>query len=107
MGSDRQAGTGWRLRTLFCLQAGRESETVNLHENEKTKGDSVENHTDVLIFYTAVCAGAPQTALMADGESLSRISCRTVASSASERRYHGKAESFQMSEVREHGREDQ
>ena len=33
------------------------------------EGDSVKNHTDVLIFHTAICAGASQIALMADEKS--------------------------------------
>ena len=44
----------------------------------------MKNHTDVLIFHTAVCAGAPQTAVMADGKSPPRISRRPVAQSAPE-----------------------
>ncbi len=37
---------------------------------------SVKNHTDVLIFHTAICAGASQIAIMADEKSPSRISRR-------------------------------
>ena len=46
---------------------------------------SVKNHTDVLIFHMAICAGASQIALMADEKSPSRISRRPVAQSAPER----------------------
>ncbi len=42
-------------------------------------GISVKNHIDMLIFHTAVCAGASQIALMADGKTLLRISRRPVA----------------------------
>ena len=48
-------------------------------------GDSVKNHTDVLIFYTAICVGASQIALMAEEKSHSQISLRPVTS-APERR---------------------
>ena len=34
----------------------------------------MKNHTDVLIFHTAICAGASQIAMMADEKSPSRIS---------------------------------
>ena len=44
----------------------------------------MKNHTDVLIFHTAICKGASQTALMADEKSPSRISRRPVAQSAPE-----------------------
>ena len=40
---------------------------------------SVKNHTDVLIFQTAICAGASQIALMAEEKSPTRISLRPVA----------------------------
>ncbi len=40
---------------------------------------SVKNHIDMLIFHTAICAGASQIALMADEKPLSRISRRPVA----------------------------
>ena len=36
----------------------------SLHYEEE--GTSVKNHTDVLIFHTQICAGAPQICLMAD-----------------------------------------
>ena len=45
---------------------------------------NVKNHTDVLIFHTAICAGASQIALMAIEKPSSRISRRPVAQSASE-----------------------
>ena len=45
---------------------------------------SVKNHTDVLIFQTAICSGASQIALMADEKSPSRVSRRPVAQSAPE-----------------------
>ena len=44
--------------------------------------DSVKNHTDVLIFHTAICAGASQIALMADEKSPSRISPRVSSRKA-------------------------
>ena len=40
---------------------------------------SVKNHTDVLIFHTAICAGASQIAFMAEEKSPTRISLRPVA----------------------------
>ena len=46
---------------------------------------SVDNHTDVLIVHTAICAGASQIALMAEEKSHLRISLRPVAN-APERR---------------------
>ena len=48
------------------------------------EGNSVKNHTDVLIFHTAICSGASQIALMADEKSPSRVSRRPVAQSAPE-----------------------
>ncbi len=39
----------------------------------------MENHIDMLIFHTAICAGASQIALMADEKLLSQISHRPVA----------------------------
>ena len=48
------------------------------------KGNSVKNHTDVLIFHTAICAGASQIAVMAEEKPHSRISLRPVAQSAPE-----------------------
>ncbi len=39
----------------------------------------MKNHIDMLIFHTAICAGALQIALMADEKPLSRISRRPVA----------------------------
>ncbi len=45
----------------------------------------MKNHTDVLIFHTAICAGASQIALMAEEKSHLRISLRPVAN-APERR---------------------
>ncbi len=42
-------------------------------------GLSVKNHNDMLIFHTAICAGAPQIALMADEKPPSRLSRRPVA----------------------------
>ena len=44
-----------------------------------TRRDSVKNHTDVLIFHTAICAGASQIALMTNEKSPSRISHRPIA----------------------------
>jgi len=46
------------------------------------QGNSVKNHTDVLIFYTAICVGAPQIAMMAEEKPHSRISLRHVAHGA-------------------------
>ncbi|MDO4318221.1 MAG: hypothetical protein Q4C48_08455 [Lachnospiraceae bacterium] len=39
----------------------------------------MKNHTDVLIFQSAICAGASQIALIAEEKSPSRISLRPVA----------------------------
>ncbi len=44
----------------------------------------MKNHTDVLIFYMAVCAGAPQIAVMAEEKPYSLISLRTIAHGAPE-----------------------
>ena len=44
----------------------------------------MKNHTDVLIFYMAVCAGAPQIAVMAEEKPFSLISLRTIAHGAPE-----------------------
>ena len=42
-------------------------------------GDSVKNHTDVLIFHTAICAGASQICLMADANLIFASPCRASA----------------------------
>ncbi len=44
----------------------------------------MKNHTDVLIFHTAICAGASQIAMMADEKSPSRISRRLLRVNAPE-----------------------
>jgi hypothetical protein len=44
----------------------------------------VENHTDMLIFHTAICAGAPKITVMAEEKPHSRISLRPVAHGAPE-----------------------
>ena len=41
--------------------------------------NSVKNKLEKLIFHTAICAGAPQIALMAEEKSPSQISLRPVA----------------------------
>ena len=43
------------------------------------KETSVKNKLEKLIFHTAICAGAPQIALMAEEKSPSQISLRPVA----------------------------
>ncbi len=51
----------------------------------------MKNHADALIFHTAICAGASQIALMADGKPLSRISRRPVADAPERRlKWHGR-----------------
>ena len=44
----------------------------------------MKNQTDVLIFHTAICAGASQIAMMANEKSPSRISRRLLRVNASE-----------------------
>jgi len=39
----------------------------------------LKNHTDVLIFQSAICAGASQIAVMADEKPYARLSHRPVA----------------------------
>jgi hypothetical protein len=45
---------------------------------------AVSAHTDMLIFHTAICAGAPKITVMAEEKPHSRISLRPVAHGAPE-----------------------
>ena len=64
---------------LFCLYIISPKKEIIICKVRNQWRLSVKNKLEKLIFHTAICAGAPQIALMAEEKSPSQISLRPVA----------------------------